>query len=106
MYEVVRYFTCSLAKEEEDLNLLEWYFIVAYCVGGALVVAGLVVVLFVCWLARDQCCERIAKKKPTRMRVRRSKVNLGKYVTRDMVCRNLTCHVLYTDDGIEVEACG
>lgn len=80
-YEAVRYFTCLLAKEEEDLNLLEWYFIAAYCVGGALVVAGLVVVLFVCWLARDQCCDRIAKKKPTRVRVRRSKVNLGKYVT-------------------------
>lgn len=71
---------CSLAKEEEDLNLLEWYFILAYCVGGVLVVAGLVVVSCVCWLARDQCCDTIAKKKPTRVRVRRSKVTLGKYV--------------------------
>lgn len=41
---------------------------------------GLVVVIAACWLNHDQCCDRIAKQKPIRMRVRRSKVNLGKYM--------------------------
>ena len=65
-------------EEEEELNPVEWYFILAYCVAGALVLAGVAVVVFVCWLSHDQCCERITKKKPVRIRVRRSKVTLGK----------------------------
>ena len=66
-------------EEEVAVNLREWYFILAYCVGGVLVVGGLAVVVFVCWLSRDQCWERVAHRKPTRVRVRRSKVTLGNY---------------------------
>ena len=65
-------------EEDDEVDLLEWYFIVAYSVGGGLVLCGLTVVGVVCWLHCDQCCERVARKKPTRIRVRRSKVALGK----------------------------
>ena len=61
------------------MDLLKWYFIVAYSVGCVLVVCGVVVVVFVCWLHHDQCCERVERKMATRIRVRRSKVKLGKW---------------------------
>ena len=66
----------SSAEEEKGLDPLEWYFILVYCV-GVLIVPGVVVVVVVCWLGHDQCCDRVAKNKPTRLRVRRSRVNLG-----------------------------
>ena len=69
----------SADDEEEGLDLLEWYFILAYSVAGALVLAGVTVSVFACWLHRDQCWERVEQRKSTRMRVRRSKVNLGEW---------------------------
>ena len=75
--EVIR-FSLSPGEEKQKVNLTEWYFILTYSVGALLVVVGLAVVLFVCWLSRDQCCERVARSKPTRVRVRRSRVTLGK----------------------------
>lgn len=58
--------------------------------------AGLVVVIAVCWLNHDQCCDRIAKSKPIRMRVRRSKVNLGNCICDGHYFkvhnRSLHCH--------------
>ena len=67
----------SPGEEEVKLNPKEWYFILGYSVGAVLVVGGLAVVLTACWLTRDQCCERVARKIPTRTRVRRSRVKLG-----------------------------
>jgi hypothetical protein len=64
-------------EKEEEINLVEWYFILAYSVGGVMVVVGVAVVVFACWLHHDQCCERVAEKRATRLRVRRSKVALG-----------------------------
>ena len=63
-------------ESEKRLDPLEWYFILVYCV-SVLIVPGVVVMVVVCWLGHDQCCDRVAKKTPTRVRVRRSKVTLG-----------------------------
>lgn len=70
---------CSMAGDEkEELDLLEWYFILAYCIAGVLILAGVIVAMFACWLHHDQCCERVAENKSTRVKVRRSKVNIGR----------------------------
>ena len=60
------------------IDLLEWYFLLAYSIGGVLLVLGVTVLVVVCWLHHDQCCDKVAEKKATRLRVRRSKVALGK----------------------------
>ena len=59
------------------MDLLEWYFIVSYCVGGVLVLFAVVVVGVVVWLHRDQCFDRVSKSQRERVRIRRSAMNLG-----------------------------
>ena len=82
----------SSGKEDKGLDPLEWYFILAYCVVGVLIVPGVVVVVVVCWLGHDQCCDRVAQKIHTRVRVRRSKVNLGEY--------HMPLYVYFNDCGL------